>query len=89
MPKIQAIWAIDIGQAALKALKLVPGPNLGLRAPDLFQAGDFLSIFRGYGDIYSIHAQTLKTGVEQIAELRGDAHGRACAVRRVRPVGIA
>ena len=27
MPKIQAVWAIDIGQAALKALKLVPGPN--------------------------------------------------------------
>jgi type IV pilus assembly protein PilM len=25
MPKIQAVWAIDIGQAALKALKLVPG----------------------------------------------------------------
>jgi type IV pilus assembly protein PilM len=27
MPKIQAVWAIDIGQAALKALKLVPGEN--------------------------------------------------------------
>lgn len=27
MPKIQAVWAIDIGQAALKALNLVPGPN--------------------------------------------------------------
>ncbi len=27
MPKIQATWAVDIGQAALKALKLVPGPN--------------------------------------------------------------
>jgi type IV pilus assembly protein PilM len=27
MAKIQAAWAIDIGQAALKALKLVPGPN--------------------------------------------------------------
>ncbi len=27
MPKIQAVWAIDIGQAALKALKMVPGPN--------------------------------------------------------------
>src|SRR5271165_7062154 len=27
MPKIQAVWAIDIGQAALKALKLVPGPK--------------------------------------------------------------
>jgi type IV pilus assembly protein PilM len=27
MRKIQAVWAIDIGQAALKALKLVPGPN--------------------------------------------------------------
>ncbi|RUL86841.1 type IV pilus assembly protein PilM [Tautonia sociabilis] len=25
MPKIQPVWAIDIGQAALKALKLVPG----------------------------------------------------------------
>jgi len=25
MAKIQAVWAIDIGQAALKALKLVPG----------------------------------------------------------------
>ena len=25
MPKIQAVWAIDIGQAALKAMKLVPG----------------------------------------------------------------
>src|SRR5271165_271110 len=27
MPKIQAVWAIEIGQAALKALKLVAGPN--------------------------------------------------------------
>ena len=27
MPKIQAVWAIDIGQAAFKALKLVPGSN--------------------------------------------------------------
>src|SRR5262249_53018197 len=27
MAKIQAVWAIDIGQAALKALKLVPGEN--------------------------------------------------------------
>ena len=25
MAKIQSVWAIDIGQAALKALKLVPG----------------------------------------------------------------
>jgi type IV pilus assembly protein PilM len=25
MPKIQPVWALDIGQAALKALKLVPG----------------------------------------------------------------
>src|ERR1035437_791254 len=25
MAKIQAVWALDIGQAALKALKLVPG----------------------------------------------------------------
>ncbi len=27
MAKIQAVWAIDIGQAALKALKLVPGES--------------------------------------------------------------
>ncbi|MGO9599408.1 MAG: type IV pilus assembly protein PilM [Isosphaeraceae bacterium] len=27
MPKIQSVWAIEIGQAALKALKLVAGPN--------------------------------------------------------------
>ena len=27
MAKIQAVWAIEIGQAALKALKLVPAPN--------------------------------------------------------------
>src|SRR3954447_20178613 len=27
MPKIQAVWAIDIGQAALKALKLIPNEN--------------------------------------------------------------
>ncbi len=25
MAKIQAVWAIDIGQSALKAIKLVPG----------------------------------------------------------------
>ena len=25
MAKIQAVWAIDIGQSALKALKLIPG----------------------------------------------------------------
>src|SRR6516165_10867287 len=27
MPKIQAVWAIDIGQAAVKALKLVPAES--------------------------------------------------------------
>src|SRR3954469_4419491 len=27
MAKIQAVWALDIGQAAMKALKLVPGEN--------------------------------------------------------------
>ena len=27
MAKIQAVWAIDIGQSALKALKLVPGES--------------------------------------------------------------
>ena len=27
MAKIQAVWAIDIGQAALKAIKLVPGES--------------------------------------------------------------
>ena len=27
MAKIQPVWALDIGQAALKALKLVPGPD--------------------------------------------------------------
>ena len=39
MPKIQAVWAIDIGQAALKALKLVPG-----RIPDevVAEAFDFI-----------------------------------------------
>jgi len=25
MAKVQAVWAIDIGQVALKALKVVPG----------------------------------------------------------------
>jgi type IV pilus assembly protein PilM len=39
MAKIQAVWAIDIGQAALKAIKLVPG-----QAPDqvLAEAFDFI-----------------------------------------------
>lgn len=39
MAKIQAVWAIDIGQAALKALKLVPG-----EAPDqvVAEAFDFV-----------------------------------------------
>jgi type IV pilus assembly protein PilM len=39
MPKIQAVWAIDIGQAALKAIKLVPGES-----PDqvLAEAFDFI-----------------------------------------------
>src|SRR3954447_2429447 len=27
MAKIQAVWALDVGQAALKALKLVPGES--------------------------------------------------------------
>ena len=27
MAKIQSVWAIDIGQAALKALKLTPGAD--------------------------------------------------------------
>src|SRR5204862_3959513 len=39
MAKIQAVWALDVGQAALKALKLVPG-----EAPDqvLAEAFDFV-----------------------------------------------
>src|SRR6516165_377661 len=39
MAKIQAVWAIDIGQAALKAIKLVPG-----QAPDqvVAEAFDFI-----------------------------------------------
>src|SRR5438477_12570847 len=39
MAKIQAVWAIDIGQAALKALKLAPG-----EVPDqvLAEAFDFI-----------------------------------------------
>lgn len=39
MAKIQAVWAIDIGQAALKAIKLVPGES-----PDqvLAEAFDFI-----------------------------------------------
>ncbi|WZO97603.1 type IV pilus assembly protein PilM [Isosphaeraceae bacterium EP7] len=39
MAKIQAVWALDIGQAALKALKLVPGET-----PDtvLAEAFDFI-----------------------------------------------
>ncbi len=39
MAKIQAVWAIDVGQAALKALKLVPG-----EAPDqvVAEAFDFI-----------------------------------------------
>ncbi len=39
MAKIQAVWALDIGQAALKALKLVPGDE-----PDqvLAEAFDFI-----------------------------------------------
>src|SRR5919107_1931599 len=36
MAKIQAVWALDIGQAALKALKLVPGS-----APDRVEAVAF------------------------------------------------
>jgi type IV pilus assembly protein PilM len=36
MAKIQAVWAIDVGQAALKALKLVPG-----EAPDQVTAEAF------------------------------------------------
>jgi type IV pilus assembly protein PilM len=36
MAKIQAVWALDIGQAALKALKLVPG-----EAPDQVVAETF------------------------------------------------
>lgn len=36
MAKIQPVWAIDIGQAALKALKLVPGTE-----PDTLQAEAF------------------------------------------------
>ena len=36
MPKIQAVWAIDIGQAALKALKLVPNENPELVTAEAF-----------------------------------------------------
>src|SRR3954454_4666873 len=36
MAKIQAVWAIDIGQAALKALKLVPNENPELVTAEAF-----------------------------------------------------
>src|SRR4051794_22616756 len=36
MPKIQAVWAIDIGQAALKALKLIPNENPELVTAEAF-----------------------------------------------------
>src|SRR6516164_7951911 len=46
MAKIQPVWALDVGQAALKALKLVPGENpdqVGAEAFDYIEYPKILS----------------------------------------------
>ena len=44
MAKIQSVWAIDIGQAALKALKLVPGDEPGKVTAEAFDYVEYPKI---------------------------------------------
>jgi type IV pilus assembly protein PilM len=44
MAKIQAVWALDVGQAALKALKLVPGETDGKVVAEAFDYVEYPKI---------------------------------------------
>src|SRR5271165_2092960 len=76
MPKIQAVWAIDIGQAALKALKLVPGPK-----PDevVAEAFDFIEYPKILSQPDADPEQLVREALETFLE-RNDLKGCKVAI---------
>ena len=83
MPKIQAVWAIDIGQAALKALKLVPGETPDQVVAEAFDFIEYPKILsQPDADPDELVREALATFTDR-NELKG-LQGRD---RRTRPVG--
>jgi type IV pilus assembly protein PilM len=71
MAKIQAVWAIDIGQAALKALKLVPGENADQVVAEAFDFIEFPKILsQPDADPEQLVREALETFLER-NELKG------------------
>jgi type IV pilus assembly protein PilM len=76
MAKIQAVWALDIGQAALKALKLVPGET-----PDtvVAEAFDFLEYPKILSQPDADPEQLVREALETFLE-RNDMKGCKVAI---------
>ena len=71
MAKIQAVWAIDIGQAALKALKLVPGESAEQVVAEAFDFIEFPKILsQPDADPEQLVREALETFLER-NELKG------------------
>jgi len=76
MAKIQAVWALDVGQAALKALKLVPG-----EAPDqvVAEAFDFVEYPKILSQPDADPEQLVREALETFLE-RNDLKGCKVAI---------
>jgi type IV pilus assembly protein PilM len=76
MAKIQAVWALDVGQAALKALKLVPGET-----PDqvLAEAFDFIEYPKILSQPDADPEQLVREALETFLE-RNDLKGCKVAI---------
>src|SRR5262249_57769815 len=76
MAKIQPVWALDIGQAALKALKLVPG-----EAPDqvVAEAFDFVEYPKILSQPDADPEQLVREALETFLE-RNDLKGCKVAI---------
>src|ERR1700694_1927409 len=76
MAKIQAVWALDVGQAALKALKLVPGET-----PDqvVAEAFDFVEYPKILGPPDADPEQRVREALETFLE-RSDLKGCKVAI---------
>lgn len=71
MAKIQPVWALDVGQAALKALKLVPGETPGLVVAEAFDYVEYPKILsQPDADPEQLIREALETFLER-NELKG------------------
>jgi type IV pilus assembly protein PilM len=71
MAKIQAVWALDVGQAALKALKLVPGENAWQVVAEAFDYVEYPKILsQPDADAEQLVREALETFLER-NELKG------------------